>query len=54
MIPNQVLLANSGLDADEQDAFIPQWAVAVIVIGIGSLLFIIVFGIAVVSYINYV
>lgn len=33
----------------EQDAIIPQWAIAVIVIGAGSLLFVVIFGAAVVS-----
>lgn len=34
---------------DDGDAIIPQWAIAVIVIGVGGLLFIIVFGVSVVS-----
>lgn len=33
----------------EQDSIIPQWAIAVIVIGAGSLLFVVIFGAAVVS-----
>lgn len=33
----------------EQNSLIPQWAIAVIVIGAGSLLFVIIFGAAVVS-----
>lgn len=32
------------------DRLIPQWAIAVIVIGVGGLLFIIVFGVSVVSF----
>lgn len=33
---------------DKDDRLIPQWAIAVIVIGVGGLLFIIVFGVSVV------
>lgn len=33
----------------EQNSIIPQWAMAVIVIGVGSLLFVVIFGVAVVS-----
>lgn len=33
----------------EQNALIPQWAMAVIVVGVGSLLFVVIFGVAVVS-----
>lgn len=34
----------------EQYSLIPQWAIAVIVIGLASLLFVIVFGVGVVSF----
>lgn len=34
---------------EKDDRLIPQWAIAVIVIGVGGLLFIIVFGVSVVS-----
>lgn len=34
---------------ENEDRLIPQWAVVMIVIGIGGLLFIIVFGVSVVS-----
>lgn len=37
----------------EQNSFIPQWAIAVIVIGAGSLMFVIIFGAAVVSEYNF-
>lgn len=33
----------------EENSIIPQWAIAVIVIGAGSLLFVVIFGAAVVS-----
>lgn len=33
----------------EDNSIIPQWAIAVIVIGAGSLLFVVIFGAAVVS-----
>ena len=33
----------------EDDVFLPQWAIAVIVIGLASLLFVIIFGVTVVS-----
>lgn len=33
----------------DDDKLIPQWVIAVIVIGVGGLLFIIVFGVSVVS-----
>lgn len=33
----------------EQNMWLPQWAIAVIVIGIASLLFVIIFGITIVS-----
>lgn len=36
----------------EQNSLIPQWAIAVIVIGAGSLLFVVIFGAAVVSLIK--
>lgn len=38
---------------ERDDRLIPQWAIAVIVIGVGGLLFIIVFGVSVVSLNNY-
>lgn len=34
----------------EEDELLPQWAIAVIVIGLASLLFVIIFGVTVVSY----
>lgn len=34
----------------EQNSFIPQWAIAVVVIGLASLMFVIVFGVAVVRH----
>lgn len=33
----------------ENDVLLPQWAIAVIVIGLASLLFVIIFGVTVVS-----
>jgi len=36
-------------DAPEPDPIIPQWGIAVIVIGLASLLFIVIFGVTVVS-----
>jgi hypothetical protein len=33
----------------EEDVLLPQWAIAVIVIGLASLLFVIIFGVTVVS-----
>lgn len=33
----------------EEENFLPQWAIAVIVIGLASLLFVIIFGVTVVS-----
>lgn len=33
----------------EDDVLLPQWAIAVIVIGLASLLFVIIFGVTVVS-----
>lgn len=38
---------------DKDDRLIPQWAIAVIVIGVGGLLFIIIFGVSVVSIFNF-
>lgn len=38
------------VESDEQYSLIPQWAIAVIVIGLASLLFVIVFGVGVVSF----
>lgn len=35
---------------DEEDLLLPQWAIAVIVIGLASLLFVILFGVTVVGY----
>lgn len=35
---------------EKDDKLIPQWAIAVIVIGVGGLLFIIVFGVSVVTW----
>lgn len=34
---------------EEDDRLVPQWAIAVIVIGVGGLVFIIIFGVSVVS-----
>lgn len=34
---------------EKDDRLFPQWAIAVIVIGVGGLLFIIIFGVSVVS-----
>lgn len=34
---------------EDENRLIPQWAIAVIVIGVGGLLFIIIFGVSVVS-----
>ena len=41
-------IASPKLGVDE-NRLIPQWAIAVIVVGVGGLLFIIVFGVSVVS-----
>lgn len=46
VLPKQII--PSVAVADEA-SFLPQWAVAVIVIGLGSLLFVVLFGITVVS-----
>lgn len=35
--------------SEKDDKLIPQWTIAVIVIGVGGLLFIIIFGVSVVS-----
>lgn len=48
VIPKQRLLPTKQNEI-EQDSIIPQWALAVIVIGAGSLLFVVIFGAAVVS-----
>lgn len=39
---------------EKDDRLIPQWAIAVIVIGVGGLLFIIVFGVSVVSVLRLI
>jgi len=36
----------------EEDLLIPQWAIVVIVIGVGSLVFVVIFGVTVVGWIN--
>lgn len=46
VIPKQLL---PSVEQEEPYSLIPQWAIAVIVIGMASLLFVIVFGVAVVS-----
>lgn len=48
VIPKQRLIPTKQHEI-EQDSIIPQWALAVIVIGAGSLLFVVIFGAAVVS-----
>lgn len=50
VIPKQHLAPTTQLET-EQNTIIPQWAIAVIVIGAGSLLFVVIFGAAVVSQI---
>ena len=40
--------------SEDENRLIPQWAIAVIVIGVGGLLFIIVFGVSVVSLFFYI
>lgn len=47
VIPKQRILPN--VENIEPNSLIPQWAIAVIVIGVGSLLFVVIFGVAVVS-----
>lgn len=47
VIPKQRLIPTKQHEI-EQDSIIPQWALAVIVIGAGSLLFVVIFGAAVV------
>lgn len=47
VIPKQRILPT--VESVEQNAIIPQWAMAVIVMGVGSLLFVVIFGVAVVS-----
>lgn len=47
VIPKQRLLPT--VENIELNSLIPQWAIAVIVIGVGSLLFVVIFGVAVVS-----
>lgn len=42
--------ANMPQSVEKDDRLIPQWAIAVIVIGVGGLLFIIIFGVSVVSF----
>jgi hypothetical protein len=37
----------------DEDVFLPQWAIAGIVIGLASLLFVIIFGVTVVSKKNF-
>lgn len=44
VIPKQILPT---VTAEEEDLFLPQWAIAVIVIGLASLLFVILFGVTV-------
>lgn len=39
------------VESVEEGSIIPQWGMAVIVIGVGSLLFVVIFGVAVVRYI---
>lgn len=51
VIPKQRLIPTKQNEI-EQDSIIPQWALAVIVIGAGSLLFVVIFGAAVVSKIE--
>lgn len=51
VIPKQFV---PSVEQVEPYSLIPQWAIAVIVIGMASLLFVIVFGVAVVSLIVYV
>lgn len=48
VIPKQRVIPTTQNEI-EQNAIIPQWAIAVIVIGAGSLLFVVIFGAAVVS-----
>lgn len=36
----------------EQNSLIPQWAIPVIVLGVGSLLFVVIIGVAVVRFIS--
>ena len=49
MLENESDLSNAGID---DDSAMPDWAIAVIVIGLGSLAFVIIFGITVVSKIQ--
>lgn len=46
VIPKQIL---PPVDPEEEDLLLPQWAIAGIVIGLASLLFVILFGVTVVS-----
>jgi len=46
VLPNE--LPSTGVDPNEEAGF-PDWAIAVIVIGLGSLVFVAIFGVAVVS-----
>lgn len=48
VIPKQRVIPTTQNEI-EQNSIIPQWAIAVIVIGAGSLLFVVIFGAAVVS-----
>lgn len=47
VIPKQIL---PPVDSEEEDLLLPQWAIAGIVIGMASLLFVILFGVTVVTY----
>lgn len=47
VIPKQIIPT---IMLAEQNSFIPQWAIAVAVIGMASLMFVIVFGVAVVFF----
>lgn len=41
--------AHTNVEFAEEDLLIPQWAIVVIVIGVGSLVFVVIFGVTVVS-----
>lgn len=46
VVPSQIIPTVGYAD---EDVFLPQWAIAGIVIGLASLLFVIIFGVTVVS-----
>lgn len=44
---------HSNVELPEDDLPIPQWAIVVIVIGVGSLVFVVIFGVTVVSIAHF-